>query len=107
MYACGYHKKERKKNCFFYDIIWTQISAVNCRDIVKIWSWLFYFAAVVLSFSLLYIGPQRKENLQVLENLEADPIKQAEMKEELQKSISDEQENFSKLSPIAGISLKG
>ena len=47
---------------------------------------------------------QRKGNIQILES---DTIKQVEMKEKIKKSISVEQENYSKPNYIAEISSKG
>ena len=47
-----------------------------------------------------------KENYKYIGILEVDTIKRSDMKEKLQKSISDEHESFSKPSPVAGISSK-
>ena len=51
--------------------------------------------------------PGEKETYKYLGILEADTIKQVEMKEKIKKSISDERENFSKSSSTAEISSKG
>ena len=49
----------------------------------------------------------RKEIFKNLEILEADIIKQVELKEKLKKSISGEQESYSKQNYIEGILSKG
>ena len=47
-----------------------------------------------------------KENYKYLEILEADTIKQTEIREKIRKNTLEEQENFSKLSCAAEISSK-